>query len=127
MDVPVTKSGKKKIAGYPDILFWCDGIPFYIECKTFKSDALSSSFRTFYFSPSENMKVTSDAVHFLLSFEMDSKIDSDGGNEFKCKRFKIISLETLSLDVKYEFNSDNKRLYSGIDGAPILIEEDITL
>ncbi len=124
-DIPTTKFGKKKVAGYPDIIFWYDDIPFYIECKTFKIDALSSSFRTFYFSPADDMKVTFDAVHFLLSFEMDSIVDKDGGYRFICKHFKIISLEALSLDVKYEFNSDNKRLYSGIDGAPILIEEDI--
>jgi len=35
---------------------------------------------------------------------------------------KILSIESLSLDVKYEFNSDNRRLYSGKDGAIILAE-----
>jgi hypothetical protein len=31
----------------------------------------------------------------------------------------------LSLDVKYEFNSDNKRMYSGKDGTIILAEGEI--
>lgn len=33
-------------------------------------------------------------------------------NIYKCKSWKILSLENLLVDVKYEFNSDNLRLYS---------------
>jgi hypothetical protein len=43
-------------------------------------------------------------------------------NIYKCKHYTILSIEALSLDVKYEFNSDNKRLYSGKDGTIILSE-----
>jgi len=43
----------------------------------------------------------------------------------ECKRYKILSIESLSLDVKYEFNSNNKRMYSGKNGTIILAEEDI--
>lgn len=48
-----------------------------------------------------------------------------GETIYKCKHYKILSLETLSLDVKYEFNSDNKRMYSGECGTIILDEGDI--
>lgn len=36
-----------------------------------------------------------------------------------------LSIEPLALDVKYEFNSDNRRMYSGRDGAVLLAEGDI--
>jgi hypothetical protein len=39
--------------------------------------------------------------------------------------YKILSLDSLSLDVKYEFNSDNKRMYSGESGTIILDEGEI--
>lgn len=34
-------------------------------------------------------------------------------------------VETLSVDVKHEFNSDNRRLYSGKDGALLLREGEV--
>jgi hypothetical protein len=34
----------------------------------------------------------------------------------------LLSIESLSLDVKYEFNSDNQRMYSGKDGTILLAE-----
>ena len=34
-------------------------------------------------------------------------------------------IELLLLNVKYEFNSDNKRMYSGKDGAIILAKGEI--
>jgi len=37
----------------------------------------------------------------------------------------ILSIESLLLDVKPEFNSDNKRMYSNKDGAIILYEGEI--
>ncbi len=46
-------------------------------------------------------------------------------NIYKCKYYKILSLESLSLDVKYEFNSDNRRMYSGEAGTIILDEGEI--
>jgi len=46
-------------------------------------------------------------------------------NIYKCRHWKILSLESLSLDVKYEFNSDNKRLYSGVNGTVLLAEGEV--
>jgi len=46
----------------------------------------------------------------------------DDKNVYKCKHWKILSIESLSLDVKHEFNSDNQRMYSGRDGTIILAE-----
>jgi hypothetical protein len=46
-------------------------------------------------------------------------------NIYRCKHYKILSLDSLSLDVKYEFNSDNQRMYSGKNGTVILGEGEI--
>lgn len=119
-DVPTAINGKKKSAGYPDIIFYFKEKPFYLECKTFNLKNIKTTQRSFYFSPSENLKVIYDTHHFLLSFEMFLDKNS---NTYKCRSYKLLSIDSLSVDVKHEFNSDNKRLYSGSDGAVILAEE----
>lgn len=124
-DIPVGPSGHKKAMGYPDILFWFNNIPYYLECKTYNIENIGTTQRSFYFSPSDEFKVIYDAPHFILSFEI--YVDGERGNKhiYKCKHYKILSIESLPLDVKYEFNSDNKRMYSGKDGTITLDEGDI--
>lgn len=101
--------GKTKAAGYPDLEFLdLDGRLNYLECKTFSEKTKATTQRSFYLSPSEDFKVTQDARHFVLSLEMSQ----DGHNVHRCKGWKIVSLEKLLVDVKHEFNSDNKRLYA---------------
>lgn len=121
-EVPTGTTGKKKSTGYPDIIFYFNEKPYYLECKTFNLENIDSTQRTFYFSPSSDFKVIYDTHHFLLSYEM---YVAKGVNIYKCRRYKILSLESLSVDVKYEFNSDNKRMYSGKDGAKLLYEGDV--
>lgn len=124
-DVPTGPSGSKKSTGYPDIIFWFNDKPYYLECKTYNIENIATTQRSFYFSPSDEFKVIYDATHFILSYEI--YVDGEKGNShiYKCKHYKILSIENLSLDVKYEFNSDNKRMYSGKDGTIILFEDDI--
>lgn len=121
-DTPVGPSGNKKATGYPDILFWYKGKPFYLECKTYNKKNINTSQRSFYLSPSDEFKVIYDAVHFILSFEIYVAGQAGENHIYKCKNYKILSIESLSLDIKYEFNSDNKRVYSGKDGTVILAE-----
>ncbi|MDI6749003.1 MAG: hypothetical protein QMD73_02345 [Rhodocyclaceae bacterium] len=116
-DIPATTSGRRKSAGYPDIEFTFGGTTCYLECKTFNPETAETTQRSFYFSPSAEFKVTRDALHFLLSYEMHRL-----GERYKTTRFKLLALESLSLDVKHEFNSDNQRLYSGQDGTRLLAE-----
>jgi len=105
---PNTTSGKQKSSGYPDIMFKDkNGRYNYLECKTFNEKDLNSSLRTFYLSPSDDFKITTDAHHFLASFEMEKRYD----NLFYVKRFKLLTLEKLNVDVKNEFNANNKELY----------------
>ncbi|MBW1615855.1 MAG: hypothetical protein JRJ49_04825 [Deltaproteobacteria bacterium] len=121
-DIPTGPSGNKKAVGYPDIIFRHQNNPYYLECKTYNIKNINTTFRSFYLSPSDEFKVIHDAPHLVLSFEI--YVDGESGNKniYKCKHYKILSIEALSLDVKYEFNSDNKRLYSGKDGTIILSE-----
>lgn len=121
-DTPVGPSGNKKATGYPDILFWYKAKPYYLECKTYNRKNINTTQRSFYFSPSDDFKVIYDAVHFILSFEIYVSGQAGQNHVYKCKNYKILSIESLSLDIKYEFNSDNKRMYSGKDGTVILAE-----
>ncbi len=111
-DTPVTINGKKKSTGYPDIEFIDEFERInYLECKTFNIDNIHSTQRSFYLSPSNEFKVTKDAHHFGISFEIYVEKSIGGKHLYKVKSWKILDLSKLKLDVKYEFNSDNKRLY----------------
>lgn len=111
-DKPKTKTGKQQSVGYPDIEFSFDKKNFhYIECKTYNHDTVGTSMRSFYLSPSEDFKITHDAYHFIFSFEtyIDGKVEKN--NRYKICGWKILDAYYLDCDVKYEFNSDNARLY----------------
>ncbi len=123
-DIPTGETGRKKAAGYPDIIFFYKKNPYYLECKTYNLVNISTTQRSFYFSPSDEFKVIYDTHHFILSYEMFLDGRRGDKNIYRCNHYKILSLESLSIDVKYEFNSDNKRMYSGKNGAILLDEGD---
>ena len=110
-DTPSGKTGKKKSTGYPDILFWYKDIPYYLECKTYNIDNINTTFRSFYLSPSKDFKVVHNTLHFLLSYEMFVFNNSDGQNIYRARHYKILSIEKLLTNVKYEFNTNNRELY----------------
>lgn len=112
-NIPKCKSGKKKATGYPDIEF-VDGYGRinYLECKTYNINTLDSNMRSFYLSPSKSFKITKNAHHFILSFEIFVDGRKRNKNIYKCKKWKIMSLHKLLVNVKHEFNSNNKKLYS---------------
>lgn len=110
-DTPSGKTGKKKSTGYPDILFWHKNIPYYLECKTYSIDNVNTTFRSFYLSPSKDFKIVYNTLHFLLSYEMFVFNNSDGQNIYRARHYKILSIEKLLTNVKYEFNTNNRELY----------------
>lgn len=112
-DIPHTLSGIKKNAGYPDIEF-IDKFDRanYLECKTYNIQNISTTQRSFYLSPSKDFKITKNAHHFVISFEVFVDGRQGRKNIYKVKNWKILTVENLLVDVKYEFNSDNRRLYS---------------
>lgn len=113
VELPRGKSGATKAAGYPDILFY-DSFdrPTYLECKTNSAETVDSGLRSFFLSPSKDFKITMDARHLVLSFEMKRVPISNSRDSFYTPvAFSLVDLKNLTCDVKHEFNSDNQRLY----------------
>lgn len=120
--IPLTLSGKKKSTGYPDIVFEDKFKRInYLECKTYNVNSIDTNLRSFYLSPSSDFKVTTDAHHYGLSFQMDSSIIATDSTKkiYKIVNWKILDFSKIELDVKYEFNSNNKRIY---DKSVVLAE-----
>lgn len=111
---PTSLTGLGKSTGYPDILVRDDdNRATYLECKTFKEGAPETTMRSFYLSPSESFKVSMDARHLLLAFGMERRrINNSDDSLYLAKSYKLVDLHDLLCDVKYEFNSDNRRLYA---------------
>lgn len=110
---PTTRRGAHKTTGYPDIEFTDEfKRANYLECKTFSVETVNTTMRSFYLSPSDDFKVTKDGHHFVVSFEIFVSSRQGRNNVFKCRSWKVLSIENLEVSVKYEFNSDNARLYA---------------
>jgi len=110
---PVCKNGKKQSMGYPDIEFIDEnGRANYLECKTYNIENIFTTQRAFYLSPTENSKVSKDAHHFLLSYEIIISKRVKRMSLYKCVLWKLLDIQKLDVDVKYEFQSDNKRIYT---------------
>lgn len=111
---PTSTGGHAKSTGYPDILFHDEeGRPTYLECKIFTHGTDPSTMRSFYLSPSESFKVSLDARHLLLAYGMQAEAIPNSRNSlYRPSSYKLVDLHDLLCDVKYEFNSDNRRLYN---------------
>lgn len=111
-DKPTSRKGKKKAVGYPDIQIEDQtGRVVYLDCKTYNTKTKDQSFRTFYFSPSEDPKITKDAFHLLMSFELDASERKDK-RAFIPISWQIYTLDRLLIQVKHEFNANNRDLYT---------------
>ena len=107
-----TSAGKTQRSGYPDLLITHrpSATRFYLDPKLYQEDLVTSTQRTFYYSPkSTNQKITSDAVHLLIGFAHDG---NDGSWKFTA--WKITDLHSLPLHQKTEYNSSNKELYRSL-------------
>lgn len=118
--VPVTTTGNAQAAGYPDVEILSTP-PCYIELKTYNATTANTTQRSFYYSPSNHPKVTRDALHLLLAYELE-KIERRGKDAFVPTRWKLITLQDLEVDLKFEFNQSNRGLY-GKDAAKALLGE----
>jgi len=98
---PKSRKGKVKIAGYPDIEISDEyGRTIYLECKTYSALTKGQSFRTFYFSPSKDPKITKDAFHLLLSFELSQR-KRKKGPIFVPVSWQLYTLENLKVQIRY--------------------------
>jgi hypothetical protein len=111
---PTSRAGIGKSTGYPDIILRDQpNRATYLECKIFAQGSPDTTMRSFYLSPSESFKVAMDARHLLLAFGMESTpISGSRDSSYSPRSYKLIDLHDLLCDVKYEFNSDNRRLYA---------------
>jgi hypothetical protein len=118
---PKSKTGRGQQVGYPDILIKDPtGRHTYLEVKSFADGTEPTTMRSFYLSPSANPKVCLDARHIVLGFGVEANpIAGSRDSLYKAVSFKLINLYELQCDVKYEFNSDNRRMY---DKALVLAE-----
>lgn len=106
---PINAAGSTQVTGYPDVEI-TGATPCYVELKTYSATTVNTTQRTFYYSPSEHPKITRDALHFLLAYEL-AKQERDGKTVFVPVHWKLRSLENLAVDLKFEFNQSNRRLY----------------
>jgi len=118
--VPVNETGDAQVTGYPDVEITGD-VPCYLELKTYNASTVNTTQRTFYYSPSAHPKVTRDALHFLLAFQLET-VQRDGKTVFVPVHWKLITLQDLLVDLKFEFNQSNRGLY-GRDAASASLAE----
>lgn len=109
--IPKTRKGKFQSAGYPDIeIRERDGRVTYLECKTYNLNSRESSFRAFYLQPSESIKITSNARHLLVGFEIEVSKRKDRV-VYVPVGWELYTLEKLRVQVKHEFNANNLQIY----------------
>lgn len=120
---PTTPNGRAKAAGYPDIEI--KGTPAcYLECKTYNIANVETTMRAFYFSPSEQFKVTKDALHLLLAYQLEIAT-RNGATAFVPVHWRLITLHELKVDLKHEFNQSNKNMYGRAAADALIAEGDI--
>ena len=91
-----------KTAGYPNIMIERRGKTYYVEVKLAEVGQLDGNFRTFYYEPVELTKVKRDASHIMVGFIHENK---------KPIGFKLVDLSKIKVNLKSEFNANNKELY----------------
>jgi|GEM_PF-107517 len=117
---PRTTTAGARSTGYPDIEILGDP-PCYLELKTYSASTANTTQRSFYYSPSENPKVTRDALHLLLAYQLE-RTERDGQTAFIPVHWKLITLQDLAVDLKFEFNQSNRGLYGKEAGQALLGE-----
>jgi hypothetical protein len=110
---PMTGGGVRKAVGYPDIHFKDKhGRHIYLECKTYNKDTINTTMRAFYFSPAEKSqsKIVYDAPHVVISFEI-KQTQRSGKRCYIPVAWKLVSIHSMNVNVKHEFNASNKDIY----------------
>ena len=121
-ETPVTRSGVARAVGYPDLSVTDGGLRCYLELKTHGAGTVASSQRTFYYSPSADPKVSVDALHLLLAYELERRVE-EGETVFRPGKFRLVSLHDMPVRLKIEYNQSNRGLYGG--DAQMLAEESV--
>jgi len=112
-ETPMTTRGTRKAVGYPDIYFKDKyGRHVYLECKTYNKANINTTQRAFYFSPAEEdqSKIIYDAPHIVMSFEI-KQIQRGGRRCYIPMAWKLVSIHSMKVGVKHEFNASNRDIY----------------
>jgi len=112
-ETPMTAGGTRKAVGYPDVYFRDKhGRHVYLECKTYNKANINTTQRAFYFSPAEEgkSKIIYDAPHVAMSFEI-KQIQRNGRRCYIPIAWKLVSIHSMKVGVKHEFNASNKDIY----------------
>lgn len=112
-ETPMTAGGTRKAVGYPDIYFKDKhDRHIYLECKTYNKANINTTLRAFYFSPAEEdqAKIIYDAPHIVMSFEI-RQIQRDGRRCYIPTAWKLVSIHSMKVSVKHEFNASNRDIY----------------
>lgn len=128
---PKTRTGKGKSTGYPDVFIPNKGTPIYLEVKTYAAENHDTTQRSFYMSPADDPKVSVDAYHLVVGFEIADK-GVNGKRDLRNRElrnycptaFTLVDLYGMNCDMKSEFNSDNRRMY---EAHRVLKQEPIIL
>lgn len=112
---PTRRDGSGARSGYPDLAINIGSDrPTYLEAKVIGAGSESSSFRSFYLSPSDNPKVCHDARHLLVAFAHERRENaSDGLEQYALTSFKVVDLALVLGTIKFEYQSSNKDMYLG--------------
>ncbi len=119
-EVPKNQNGKRVSAGYPDIIFEYHNHPIYLECKTYNLKNINTTQRSFYFSPSKNFKITKNAPHLMITFQIVKK-----HGRYFTTHWRLYSLENMKINLKHEFNQSNKKMYGDGSCLYLIVEEKV--
>ncbi len=108
---PSLINGKAQSSGYPDCLIRAGDLIMYADIKVYNTKNLTSSLRSFYYQPTNKIKILYDAPHCLISFEVKGSGSKENKSPFKIINFKIIDLYNLEVKFKAEFNTNNPGIY----------------
>lgn len=117
--LPINAAGQAQAVGYPDVEI-AGPVPCYLELKTYSATTAHTTQRSFYYSPSAAPKVTRDALHLLLAYELE-QVTRNGQTVFIPSRWKLLTLQDLEVDLKFEFNQSNRGLYGNTNS--VLMEQ----
>ena len=109
-DFPRTSEDRVQRSGYPDLRLveTATNRVFYLDPKLYAAGSRDSSFRTFYFEPkSTTNKVRDDAVHLLIGFEHEAKING----RWTFTRWDLVDLSHFKVRLKAEFQASNRDIY----------------
>jgi len=108
-EIPRTAAGNLQRVGYPDLIIHhqASGRVAYLDPKLVEQGSLTSSLRTFYFTPkTETNKVLHDAHHLLVGIEHDGKVGA-----WRFLRWHLVDLTRFKITLKAEFQAGNAELY----------------